>query len=162
MNIYLIFIIILVIIVIVCLIEHLINKKNIKFTLKCPKSYYVYKKSYNDCDVILLVYNKKWYEQNKSNLPAIFNEEYVDKIIPQITLIDRVKIIIGNNVKKIENIKNNSPINNAVDTIVPFVTSFSDILAIIPSKYRIRLLSYSGDETPNIVATSTEKMLYVF
>ena len=67
-----------------------------------------------------------------------------------------------NIIKKIENIKNNSPINNAVDTIVPFVTSFSDILAIIPSKYRIRLLNYSGDETPNIVATSTEKMLYVF
>lgn len=162
MNIYLIFAAILIVIIVVCLIEHMINKRNIKFSIKTPKAFTILTKSYGNQNVTLLIYNKKWYEQNKYNLPKVFDQEYLDKIIPQITLIDRFKILLSNNIKKIEYIKNISPINNTIDTIVPFVASFSELLSLIPSKYRIRLLSHDGDEIPNIVATSTEKMLYVF
>lgn len=163
MNIYIALLLVILVVLILCFVEHSINMRNMKFSLKCPKSYGVYEKRYGDQNIIVLVYNKNWYNQNKSNLPQEFEKTFYDKIVPQITLVDRFKILLGGSAKKIENSKGISPLNNIVDTIIPFVTSFSDLLTNSTiSKYRLRLLYYSGDEIPNITATSNEKFMYIF
>lgn len=157
LNPYIIFTIILLIIIIICYIESSLNKKNIKFIFKTPKTYFTEIKDYNGQTLEFLIYNKKWYDQNKS----IINTNNYFKVKPQITILDRFKINLRNMKKKDLNL--NSFFSSVTDKIIPFILSLADLLTTnLDSKYRILYKNINNKIIPIINSTSDENIIKIY
>lgn len=157
LNPYIIFTIILLIIIVICCIESSLNKKNIKFIFKTPKTYFTEIKNYNGQTLEFLIYNKKWYDQNKS----IINTDSYFKVKPQITILDRFKINLRNMKKKDLNL--NSFFSSVTDKIIPFILSLTDLLTTnLDSKYRILYKNINNKITPLINSTSDENIIKIY
>lgn len=158
LNPYIIFATILLIIIVICYIESKLNQKNIKYIFKTPKTYFTEIKDYDGQTLEFLIYNKKWYNQNKS----IINTDSYLKIKPQITIIDRFKINLRNMEKKDLNL--NSFFSSITDKIIPFILSLTDLLTTnLDSKYRILYKNIDDQKnTPMINSTSDENIIKIY
>ena len=163
MNIYLIIFIIIIIIIILCYIEQKLNSPNIQFELPQTKSWYITKKPYKyknkTYELEMLIYNKKWHEKNKDNLPLEFNQ-YNEKIIPQITILNKFKSEVSNSIKKINNSNPSGPINSLIDTVLPFVFSIFDLCST-KKDINYRILTYNSNNL-NIIATTDNKTIMIY
>jgi hypothetical protein len=145
MNSYFVLLLIVLIIIIITYIEYKLTRNKIKFNVKVPKKYVMF--DYNNTNYIL--YNKK----HKPELNKLLNKSNLIyyKIKPQITIPQRIKIILDN---KHNFVKFN--LNNIISLIVPIVVNMFDILTInIESKYRLLTTN------PNDYATTDNKYVYV-
>lgn len=145
MDTYLILLLIILFVVIITYVEYKITRNKIQFNIKCPKK--IAEIEYKNDKYI--IYNNKYKEEVKSKISNSSDNYY--KIIPQITIPQRIKVIL-NNRTKIETIN----INNIITSIVPTIYSFFDILTITnKSKYRILTTN------PVAEATTDEKYIYI-
>lgn len=163
MSIYLIIFVIIVIIILLCYIEQKLNSPIIQFELVGTKKWYTVKKKYkykNEIyNVELLVYNKKWYTNNKDNLPYEF-ELYNEKIVPQVTILSRFKNELSESIKKMNNSNPNGPINTTIDCIIPFISSIFDLFSSKKGcNYRILTRNING---LNIIATTDNKNILIY
>ena len=145
MDTYLILLLIILFVVIITYIEYKITRNKIKFNVKCPKK--IAEVEYKNDKYI--IYNNKYKEEVKTKISNSSDNYY--KIIPQITIPQRIKVIF-NNRTKIETIN----INNIITSIVPTIYSLFDILTMTnKSKYRILTTN------PVAEATTDEKHIYI-
>ena len=145
MNTYLILLLIILFVIIITYIEYKITRNKIQFNIKCPKK--IVEIEYKNDKYI--IYNNKYKEEVKSKISNSSDNYY--KIIPQITIPQRIKVIL-NNRTKIETLN----INNIITSIVPTIYNFFDILTITnKSKYRILTTN------PVAEATTDEKHIYI-
>lgn len=145
MDTYLILLLIILFVVIITYIEYKVTRNKIQFNIKCPKK--IAEVEYKNDKYI--IYNNKYKEEVKTKISNSSDNYY--KIIPQITIPQRIKVIL-NNRTKIETIN----INNIITSIVPTIYSFFDILTMTnKSKYRILTTN------PVAEATTDEKHIYI-
>lgn len=163
MSIYLIIFIIIIIIIILCYIEQKLNSPIIQFELPGTKKWYITKQKYKYKDQIynieLLVYNKKWYSENKNNLPLEF-DSYNEKIVPQITILNKFKAELSDSMKKINNSNPNGPINTTIDCVFPFITSIFDLISN-KKACNYRILSKDLNKL-NLIAISDNKSILIY
>lgn len=163
MSIYLIIFIIIVVIILLCYIEQKLNSPIIQFELSGTKNWYTIKKKYKYKNKIynvdLLIYNKKWYSNNKDNLPYEFNL-YNEKIVPQVTILNRFKNELSESIKKMNNSNPNGPINTTIDCVLPFISSIFDLFSTKNScNYRILTRNVNG---LNLIATTDNKNILIY
>ena len=145
MDTYLILLLIILFVVIITYVEYKVTRNKIQFNVRCPKK--IAEVEYKNDKYI--IYNNKYKEEVKTKISNSPDDYY--KIIPQITIPQRIKIIL-NNRTKIESIN----INNIITSIVPTIYSFFDILTMTnKSKYRILTTN------PVAEATTDEKHIYI-
>lgn len=145
MDTYLILLLIILFVIIITYIEYKVTRNKIQFNVKCPKK--IAEVEYKNDKYI--IYNNKYKEEVKTKISNSSDNYY--KIIPQITIPQRIKVIL-NNRTKIETIN----INNIITSIVPTIYSFFDVLTMTnKSKYRILTTN------PVAEATTDEKHIYI-
>lgn len=145
MDTYLILLIIIIIVIIITYIEHRLNRNKILFNIKCPKKITEFEHKGDK----YIIYNSKYKEEVKTKIENSSDNYY--KIIPQITIPQRIKVIL-NNRTKIDTIN----FNNMITSFVPTIYNFLDILTTSrKSKYRILTTN------PVVEATSDENHIYI-
>lgn len=163
MSIYVIIFIIIIVIILLCFIEQKLNSPIIQFKLSGTKTWYITKKPYKYKNKIynieLLVYNKKWYSKNKDNLPYEFSL-YNEKIIPQITILNRFKNELSDSLKKMNNSNPSGPINTTIDCVLPFISSIFDIFSN-KNNCNYRILTYNTNGL-NLIATTDNKNILIY
>lgn len=144
MNTYLLILLIIFVVIIVTYIEYKITKRRIKFSINCPKTFteieydghkYLFYKVKHKKEIIQKIKN---------------NNAYQYKIIPQITIPQRFKILLNNS--KMESIN----INNIITSIVPTVANTFDLLTTT-QKSNYRILT----SNPNISAITDEHQIHL-
>lgn len=144
MNTYLLILLIIFVVIVVTYIEYKITKRRIKFSINCPKTFteieydghkYLFYKVKHKNEVVQKIKN---------------NNEYHYKIIPQITIPQRFKILLNNSRMESFNI------NNLITSIVPTVANIFDLLTTT-QKSNYRILT----SNPNISAISDERQIHL-
>ena len=144
MNAYLLILLIIFVVIVITYIEYKITKRRIKFSINCPKTFTEIEYDGHK----YLFYKVK--HKNEIARKIKNNNEYCYKIIPQITIPQRFKILLNNS--RMESIN----INNIVTSIVPTVANIFDLLTTTQkSNYRILTTN------PNISAITDEHQIYL-
>lgn len=152
---YTVLISLIAIVVIICYIERWVNRKHIKHTFNVPKKYSVHKIEINDGTHDVIIYNNKWYKNNKHDLPNLFGELGY-KLVPTILVSDRINVPIKKVITNFKNVSGDSIVSDIINTTVPLISEFISFPNVDKgSKYRV-LTSLSG-----IKATSDENYIYI-
>lgn len=144
MNTYLLILLIILVVIVITYIEYKITKKRIKFSINCPKTFI---ETEHDGHKYLF-YKTKY--KNEVTQKIKNNDEYQYKIIPQITIPQRFKILLNNS--KVNSIN----INNLISSIVPTIANIFDLLTTT-QKSNYRILT----SNPDISAITDEHQIYL-
>ena len=133
------------IIIIITYIEYRLTRDKIQFNIQCPKKMIEVEHKGDK----YIIYNVKYKDEVKTKVINSKDEYY--KVTPQITIPQRIKVILKDKAK-IESVN----INSIVSTIVPTIYGLLDILTTSrKSKYRILTTN------PVAEATSDEQHIYI-
>ena len=144
MNTYLLILMIIFVVIVITYIEYKITKRRIKFSINCPKTFTEIEYDSHK----YLFYKAKYKNEVMQKIKN--TNEYRYKIIPRITIPQRLKILLNNS--RMESVN----INNIITSIVPTVANIFDLLTTTQkSSYRI----LTSD--PNISAISDEHQIHL-
>lgn len=134
----------ILIVIVITYLEYKITKKKIKFNINCPKTFSEIEYKGHK----YLFYKAK--HKNEIDQKIKNNNVYHYKVIPQITIPQRFKILLNNS--KISSFN----INNVITSIVPTIANIFDLLTT-SQKSDYRILT----SNPNISATTDEQHIFI-